>query len=58
VAGAAGDACVVEQITRGREPSHPSPRGSSIHGADVVQVEDDRHARRLAEAAISEADFR
>ena len=57
LAGAAGDAGVVEQdhLTVASQAIRHR-RVPVIHGADVVLVEDDRHAAGLAESAISEAD--
>src|ERR1700736_1848052 len=57
LAGAAGDACVVEQdhLTVASEAIRHR-RVPVIHGADVVLVEDERHAASLAESAIGEAD--
>ena len=57
VAGAAGDAGVVEQDHRtiaGEAVRHR--RITVIHGAQIVHVEDERHASGLAEAAIRKAD--
>ena len=55
-AGTAGDARVVEQdhLTVASEAIRHR-RVSIIRGADVVLVEDDRHAVGLAESAIGEA---
>ena len=57
LAGAAGDARVVEQdhLTVASQAIRHR-RVPVIHGADVVLVEDDRHAAGLAESAIGEAD--
>src|SRR2546427_4953475 len=57
LAGAAGNACVVEQdhLTVASEAIRHR-RVPIIHGADVVLVEDDRHTAGLAESAIGEAD--
>src|ERR1700719_1439270 len=57
LAGAAGDARVVEQdhLTVASEAMRHH-RVPVIHGADVVLVEDERHAAGLAESAIGEAD--
>src|ERR1700731_3644216 len=57
LAGAAGDARVVEQdhLTVASEAIRHH-RVPVIHGADVVLVEDERHAAGLAESAIGEAD--
>src|SRR6202030_2292213 len=57
LAGAAGDPCVVEQdhLTVASEAIRHR-RVPVIHGADVVLVEDERHAAGPAEAAIGEAD--
>src|ERR1700674_5352848 len=57
LAGAAGDACVVEQdhLTVASEAIRHR-RVPIIHGADEVLVEDDRHTAGLAESAIGEAD--
>src|ERR1700720_2501255 len=57
LAGAAGDARVVEQdhLTVASEAIRHR-WVPVIHGADVVLVEDERHAAGLAEAAIGEAD--
>src|ERR1700726_901337 len=57
LAGAAGDARVVEQdhlAAASQAIGHH--RVPVIHGAEVVLVEDERHAAGLAEAAIGEAD--
>ena len=57
LAGAAGDAGVVEQdhLTVASQAIRHR-RVPVIHGADVVLVEDERHAAGLAESAIGEAD--
>src|ERR1700719_2884683 len=57
LAGAAGDARVVEQdhLTVASEAIRHR-RVPIIHGADVVLVEDERHAAGLAESAIGKAD--
>src|ERR1700749_1792115 len=56
LAGAAGDARVVEQdhLTVASEAIRHH-RVPVIHGADVVLVEDERHAAGLAESTIGEA---
>src|SRR5438874_8075447 len=57
LAGAAGDAGVVEQdhLTVASQAIRHR-RIPVIHGAQVVLVEDERHAVGLAESAIGEAD--
>jgi len=57
LAGAARDAGVVKQdhLTVASQAIRHR-RIPVIHSADVVLVEDDRHAARLAESAISETD--
>jgi hypothetical protein len=57
LAGAAGNACVVEQnhLTVARQAIRHR-RVPVIHGADVVLIEHEWHAARLAEAAVGEAD--
>jgi hypothetical protein len=57
LAGAAGNACVVEQdhLTVASQAIRHR-RVLVIHGARVVLVEDDRHAAGLAKSAIGEAD--
>src|SRR6266576_4332714 len=57
LAGAAGNACVVEQdhLTVASQAIRHR-RVPVIHGARVVLVEDDRHAAGFAESAIGEAD--
>src|SRR5207245_2550030 len=57
LAGAAGNARVVEQdhLTVASEAIRHR-RVPVIHGADVVLVEDERHAAGLAESAVGEAD--
>jgi hypothetical protein len=57
LAGAAGDACVVEQdhLTVASQAIRHR-RVPVIHGARVVLVEDERHAVWLAKAAIGKAD--
>jgi hypothetical protein len=57
LAGAAGDACVVEQdhlAAASQAIGHH--RVPVIHGAEVVLIENERHAAGLAEPAIGEAD--
>jgi len=57
LAGAAGDACVLEQDHLTFASQAIRHRWVPvIHGADVVLVEDDRHSGCFAKAALGKAD--